>query len=83
MHRLGLGWTADPRGFAVVERYNEWKAIDAVLRRIEAREQPSRRDDGRSPDDLRDPRHALKHVFKRLTYARPDRGKEGAEALQS
>ena len=39
----------------MVERYNEGKAIDAVLRRIEARERSSRRDDGRSPDDLRDP----------------------------
>jgi hypothetical protein len=39
----------------VVERYNEGKAIDAVLRQIEARERSSRQDDGRSPDDLMDP----------------------------
>jgi len=38
-----------------VERYNEGKAIDAVLQQIEAREKSCRRDDGRSPDDLRDP----------------------------
>jgi hypothetical protein len=38
----------------MAERYNEGKAIDAVLRRIEARENLSRREDGRSPDDLRD-----------------------------
>jgi hypothetical protein len=36
------------------ERYNEGKAIDAVLRQIEARERSVRRDDGRSPDDLGD-----------------------------
>jgi hypothetical protein len=36
-------------------RYNEGKAIDAVLRRIEARENLARLDDGRSPDDLQDP----------------------------
>lgn len=36
-------------------RYNEGKAIDAVLRRIEARDQILRLNDGRSPDDLNDP----------------------------
>jgi hypothetical protein len=36
-------------------RYNEGKAIDAVLRRIEAREALSRLNDGWSPDDQRDP----------------------------
>jgi hypothetical protein len=36
-------------------RYNEGKAIDAVLRRIEARDQAVRLNDGRSPDDLNDP----------------------------
>src|SRR5712691_4776232 len=36
-------------------RYNEGKAIDAVLRRIEARDQAIRLNDGRSPDDLNDP----------------------------
>lgn len=36
-------------------RYNEGKAIDAVLRRIEARDQASRLNDGRSPDDQNDP----------------------------
>ena len=33
-------------------RYNEGKAIDAVLRRIEARDHALRANDGRSPDDL-------------------------------
>ena len=36
-------------------RYNEGKAIDAVLRRIEARVAELRRGDGWSPDDQRDP----------------------------
>jgi hypothetical protein len=36
-------------------RYHEGKAIDAVLRRIEARDQAIRLRDGRSPDDLNDP----------------------------
>ena len=36
-------------------RYNEGKAIDAVLRRIEARDHALRANDGRSPDDLNDP----------------------------
>jgi hypothetical protein len=36
-------------------RYNEGKAIDAVLRCIEARDRTVRRSDGRSPDDLNDP----------------------------
>jgi hypothetical protein len=39
----------------VVGRYNEGKAIDAVLRRIEARDQAVRLNDSRSPDDLNDP----------------------------
>jgi hypothetical protein len=39
----------------MVSRYNEGKAIDAVLRRIEAREKAKRQADGRSPDDLNDP----------------------------
>ncbi len=53
--RLCVVWRANPGVLAVAERYNEGKAIDAVLRRIEEREQSSRRADGRSPDDLRDP----------------------------
>ena len=36
-------------------RYNEGKAIDAVLRRIEAREALVRSNDGWSPDDEHDP----------------------------
>jgi hypothetical protein len=36
-------------------RYNEGKAIDAVLQRIEARDHAVRLNDGRSPDDLNDP----------------------------
>jgi hypothetical protein len=39
----------------MADRYNEGKAIDAVLRRIESRENATRLSDGRSPDDLRDP----------------------------
>ncbi len=35
--------------------YNEGKAIDAVVRRIETRDQSIRLNDGRSPDDLNDP----------------------------
>jgi hypothetical protein len=35
--------------------YNEGKALDAVLRFIEARDNALRKDDGRSPDDLNDP----------------------------
>jgi hypothetical protein len=48
----------------VVERYNEGKAIDAMLRRIEERDQSGRRDDGRSPDDLReaDPQRRVDYV---------------------
>ena len=41
--------------FGMAERYNEGKAIDAVLRRIEVREALSRLDDGWSPDDQQDP----------------------------
>jgi hypothetical protein len=37
------------------ERYNEGKAIDAVLRRIEAHESVVRSNDGWSPDDQQDP----------------------------
>ena len=36
-------------------RYNEGKALDAVLRFIEARDHASRENDGRSPDELNDP----------------------------
>jgi hypothetical protein len=39
----------------VAGRYNEGKAIDAVIRRIEERDRCSRQDDGWSPDDLGDP----------------------------
>ncbi len=39
----------------MASRYNEGKTIDAVLRRIEARDNTIRMNDGRSPDDLRDP----------------------------
>ena len=38
----------------MVERYNEGKAIDAVIRRIETREKSSRLGDGWSPDDRQD-----------------------------
>jgi hypothetical protein len=38
----------------MADRYNEGKAIDAVLRFIESRENATRLNDGRSPDDLRD-----------------------------
>jgi hypothetical protein len=39
----------------MASRYNEGRAIDAVLRHIEARDQAARLRDGRSPDDLNDP----------------------------
>ncbi len=39
----------------MASRYNEGKAIDAVLRHIESRDQCVRSNDGRSPDDLNDP----------------------------
>jgi hypothetical protein len=39
----------------MADRYNEGKALDAVLRFIEARDNALRKDDGRSPDDLMDP----------------------------
>jgi len=45
----------------MASRYNEGKAIDAVLRHIEARAQAARLNDGRSPDDLNDP-DALRRV---------------------
>ncbi len=38
----------------MADRYNEGKAIDAVLRYIEAREALSQLGDGHSPDDLKD-----------------------------
>ena len=37
------------------DRYNEGKALDAVLRFIEERDHAPRERDGRSPDDLNDP----------------------------
>jgi hypothetical protein len=39
----------------MADRYNEGKALDAVLRFIEARDHAPRENDGRSPDDLKDP----------------------------
>jgi hypothetical protein len=39
----------------VANRYNEGKALDAVIRFIEARDHAPRENDGRSPDDLNDP----------------------------
>jgi hypothetical protein len=39
----------------MASRYNEGKAIDAVLRRIETRDRMARSSDGRSPDCLNDP----------------------------
>lgn len=39
----------------MAKKYNEGKAIDAVLRRIELRENVSRLGDGYSPDDRQDP----------------------------
>jgi hypothetical protein len=39
----------------MADRYNEGKALDAVLRFIEARDNALRKNDGRSPDDLNDP----------------------------
>ena len=39
----------------MADRYNEGKALDAVLRFIEARDNAPRENDGRSPDDLNDP----------------------------
>jgi hypothetical protein len=39
----------------VVGRYNEGKALDAVVRRIEERDQSGRHANGWSPDDLNDP----------------------------
>jgi hypothetical protein len=39
----------------VADRYNEGKALDAVLRFIEARDNAIRENDGRSPDDPKDP----------------------------
>ena len=55
-----LGWFSDELFIWTLEqqmasRYNEGKAIDAVLRCIEARDHAVRQDDGRSPDDLNDP----------------------------
>jgi hypothetical protein len=45
-------------------RYNEGKALDAVLRRIEARDRALRMNDGRSPDELNDP-----DPLRRVDYA--------------
>jgi len=45
------GWRAD----SMADRYNEGKALDAVIRFIEARDHAPRGNDGRSPDDLNDP----------------------------
>ncbi len=39
----------------MADRYNEGKALDAVLRFIEARDHAPRKNDGRSPDELNDP----------------------------
>jgi hypothetical protein len=39
----------------MADRYNEGKALDAVLRFIEARDDALRKDDGRSPDDPNNP----------------------------
>jgi hypothetical protein len=47
----------------MARRYNEGKAIDAVLRRIEARDHALRLNDGRSPDDLNDP-----DLLRRVDY---------------
>ena len=47
----------------LARRYNEGKAIDAVLRRIEARDHALRLNDGRSPDDLNDP-----DLLRRVDY---------------
>jgi len=49
------GWPTQLGKFGMAERYNEGKAIDAVLRRIEVREAAARLCDGRSPDDQQDP----------------------------
>ncbi len=38
----------------MADRYNEGKALDAVLRFIEEREHAPRENDGRSPDNLND-----------------------------
>ena len=43
------------RAVSVAKRYNEGKALDAVLRFIEARDHTPRENDGRSPDELSDP----------------------------
>jgi hypothetical protein len=43
------------RGGSMADRYNEGKALDAVLRFIETRDNAFRRDDGWSPDDPRNP----------------------------
>jgi hypothetical protein len=39
----------------MADRYNEGKALDAVLRFIEVRDHAARENDGRSPDELNDP----------------------------
>ena len=54
VHGFPIG-RPDTSAQQMASRYNERKAIDAVLRRIEARDQVVRLNDGRSPDDLNDP----------------------------
>jgi hypothetical protein len=54
VHGFPIG-RPDTSAQQMASRYNERKAIDAVLRRIEARDQAVRLNDGRSPDDLNDP----------------------------
>jgi hypothetical protein len=39
----------------MADRYNEGKALDAVLRFIEARDHAPRENDGRSPNDPKNP----------------------------
>src|SRR5271169_2644267 len=43
------------RADSMADRYNEGKALDAVLRFIEARDHAPRENDGQSPDDQKDP----------------------------
>jgi hypothetical protein len=44
----------EKRAVSVADRYNEGKALDAVLRFIEARDGALRQSDGRSPEDPKD-----------------------------
>src|SRR5665213_1074176 len=55
MYARRVSARARTTGASMAGRYNEGKAIDAVLRRIEARDHALRANDGRSPDDLNDP----------------------------